>query len=78
MEVFHSMKVTTSVSVHGDAKAATTKAAVEITSKQDGATSGANTTMSHVVTGGDYITVDITQIGSNTAGENLYMVFTFS
>ena len=44
----------------------------------DGATSGANTTMSHVVTGGDYITVDITQVGSNTAGENLYMVFTFS
>jgi len=44
----------------------------------DGATTAANTTLSHTITSGDYITVDITQIGSNTAGENLYMVFKFS
>ena len=26
----------------------------------------------------DYLTIDITQVGSSTAGENLYLVFTFN
>ena len=44
----------------------------------DGASSGSNTTLNHSVVDGDYLTVDITQIGSSTAGENLFMVFTFN
>lgn len=43
-----------------------------------GATTGSNTSLSSSFASGDYITVDITQIGSSTAGENLYMVFTFN
>jgi hypothetical protein len=43
-----------------------------------GATSASNTSLSHTFVSGDYLTVDITQVGSSTAGENLYMVFTFN
>jgi len=43
-----------------------------------GATSASNTSLNHSFVSGDYITVDITQVGSTTAGENLYIVFTFN
>ena len=43
-----------------------------------GATSTSNTSLNHSFVSGDYITVDITQVGSTTAGENLYIVFTFN
>jgi hypothetical protein len=43
-----------------------------------GNTTTSNTSLSHTFVSGDYLTVDITQVGSSTAGENLYMVFTFN
>lgn len=43
-----------------------------------GATTASNTSLSHTFVSGDYLTVDITQVGSSTAGTNLYMVFTFN
>jgi len=43
----------------------------------DGNNAGATTSLSHSFVAGDYVTVDITQIGSTTAGENLYVVFVF-
>ena len=42
----------------------------------DGATSGTGQTLSSTsFSNGDYLTVDITQIGSSTAGEDLYINF---
>ena len=42
----------------------------------DGATSGTGQTLSSTsFSSGDYLTVDITQIGSSTAGEDLYINF---
>lgn len=43
----------------------------------DGNNAGATTSLSHSFVAGDYVTVDITQIGSTTAGDNLYVVFVF-
>lgn len=43
-----------------------------------GATTASNTSLSYSFVSGDYITVDITQVGSSTAGVNLYIVFTFN
>ena len=42
----------------------------------DGATSGTGQTLSSTsFSSGDYLTVDITQVGSSTAGEDLYINF---
>lgn len=43
----------------------------------DGSTSGTSTGLTHSITANDYITVDITQVGTDTAGENLSLVLTF-
>ena len=43
-----------------------------------GATKGTQTSLSHSIAADDYLTVDITQIGSTTAGSDLYLVFTFN
>ena len=47
------------------------------TSIANGANSSSNTGLSYSITANDYITVDITQVGADTAGENLSLVFTF-
>ena len=44
----------------------------------DGNTSSVNTNNTTAFAEGDYITVDITGVGSTTAGENLYLVLSFS
>jgi hypothetical protein len=44
----------------------------------DGNTSSVNTNNTTAFAEGDYITVDITAVGSTTAGENLYLVLSFS
>ena len=44
----------------------------------DGATSSVNNSDTTTFSEGDYITVNITQVGSSTAGANLYLVFSFS
>ena len=44
----------------------------------DGATSSVNNSDTTAFSQGDYITVNITQVGSSTAGTNLYLVFSFS
>ncbi len=43
-----------------------------------GQTTASLTSLSHSITANDYLTIDITQVGSSTAGENLYLVFTFN
>ena len=43
-----------------------------------GATTASSTSLSHSIAANDYLTIDITQVGSSTAGENLYLVFTFN
>ena len=40
-------------------------------------TSGSSTGLTHSISAGDYFTVNITQVGSTTPGEELYVVFTF-
>ena len=42
-----------------------------------GASTGSSTGLTHSISANDYITVDITQVGSSTAGSDLYVVFTF-
>jgi len=44
----------------------------------DGNTSSVNTNNTTAFAEGDYITIDITAVGSTTAGENLYFVLSFS
>ena len=44
----------------------------------DGATSSVNNSDTTSFSEGDYITVNITQVGSSTAGAKLYLVFSFS
>lgn len=44
----------------------------------DGASSSVNNSDTTTFSEGDYITVNITQVGSSTAGANLYLVFSFS
>ena len=44
----------------------------------NGATSSVNNSDTTTFSEGDYITVNITQVGSSTAGANLYLVFSFS
>jgi len=44
----------------------------------DGASTGSQTSLTHSIAADDYLTIDITQVGSSTAGENLYLVFTFN
>ena len=41
-------------------------------------TTGSSTGLTHSISAGDYFTVNITQVGSSTAGEELYVVFTFN
>ena len=43
-----------------------------------GQTTASLTSLSHSIAANDYLTIDITQVGSSTAGENLYLVFTFN
>jgi hypothetical protein len=43
-----------------------------------GATVASQLSLSHSIAANDYLTIDITQVGSSTAGENLYLVFTFN
>ncbi len=44
----------------------------------NGASSSVNNSDTTTFSEGDYITVNITQVGSSTAGANLYLVFSFS
>ena len=44
----------------------------------DGTSTGSQTSLTHSIAANDYLTIDITQVGSSTAGENLYLVFTFN
>lgn len=44
----------------------------------DGTLTGSQTSLTHSIAANDYLTIDITQVGSSTAGENLYLVFTFN
>ena len=44
----------------------------------DGASTGSQTSLTHSIAADDYLTIDITQVGSSTAGDNLYLVFTFN
>lgn len=44
----------------------------------DGTLTGSQTSLTHSIAADDYLTIDITQVGSSTAGENLYLVFTFN
>ena len=43
-----------------------------------GQTTASLTSLSHSIAANDYLTIDITQVGSSTVGENLYLVFTFN
>ena len=43
-----------------------------------GTLTGSQTSLTHSIAANDYLTIDITQVGSSTAGENLYLVFTFN
>ena len=43
-----------------------------------GSYNASQTSLSHSIAANDYLTIDITQVGSSTAGENLYLVFTFN
>ena len=51
---------------------------LQVASIAAGATTGSVTSLSHSIAANDYLTIDITQVGSSTAGENLYLVFTFN
>ena len=51
---------------------------LQTVSVANGATTGNVTSLSHSIAANDYLTIDITQVGSSTAGENLYLVFTFN
>ena len=44
----------------------------------DGASTVSQTSLTHSIAANDYLTIDITQVGSSTTGENLYLVFTFN
>jgi len=44
----------------------------------DGSTTDANTGLSLAVNSGDYLTVDITQIGSSTAGSDLNLIVEYT
>ena len=82
-------KAYTLKSVHAYVDTAAAGAAINITVNKNGsslqtlsiaagATVSSVTSLNHSVAANNYLTIDITQVGSSTAGENLYLVFTFN
>ena len=82
-------KAYTLKSIHAYVDTAAAGAAINITVNKNGsslqtlsiaagATVSSVTSLNHSVAANNYLTIDITQVGSSTAGENLYLVFTFN
>tara|TARA_Y100000287_G_scaffold85379_1_gene67803 strand:+ start:297 stop:3224 length:2928 start_codon:yes stop_codon:yes gene_type:complete len=82
-------KAYTLKSIHAYVDTASAGSSINITVKKNGTslqtlsigagqTAVSVTSLTHSVAANDYLTIDITQVGSSTAGENLYLVFTFN
>jgi len=82
-------KAYTLKSIHAYVDTASAGASINITVNKNGsslqtlsiaagATVSSVTSLSHSIVANNYLTIDITQVGSSTAGENLYLVFTFN
>ena len=86
---FYMHKAATLTGIYAYVKTAPSGAALNLALLQNGTslqtfsiaadtTTGSSTGLTHSISAGDYFTVNITQVGSSTAGEELYVVFTFN